>query len=187
MKIAVIGHSGAGKSTLARRLGREYGCPVLHLDKIQFEPGWEERDRAEARRLVQEFMDREKSWIIEGNYSGFWQERRLAEADWILYFNFSRWRCLYQAARRFFRYYGTVREDMADGCIEKMDLEFLVWILWKGRTKKQLYHFRKVLETYPEKAVELKRRRDVDRWLERQREDRKTVRDGGAGRDENKL
>ena len=38
MKIAVMGYSGAGKSTLAKKLGRLYDCPVLYLDRIQFEP-----------------------------------------------------------------------------------------------------------------------------------------------------
>lgn len=45
MKIAVIGYSGAGKSTLAKKAGKLFRCPVLHLDRIQFEPGWKERDR----------------------------------------------------------------------------------------------------------------------------------------------
>ena len=49
MKIAVIGYSGAGKSTLAKKLGKLFRCPVLHLDRIQFEPGWKERDRGEAK------------------------------------------------------------------------------------------------------------------------------------------
>lgn len=48
MKIAVIGYSASGKSTLAARLGEMTGCPVLFLDKVQFLPGWQERDRAEA-------------------------------------------------------------------------------------------------------------------------------------------
>lgn len=50
MKTAVIGYSGAGKSTLAGTLGDIYGCPVLYLDRIQFLPGWEERDREEGCR-----------------------------------------------------------------------------------------------------------------------------------------
>ena len=57
MKIAVIGYSGAGKSTLARELGRRYGCPVLHLDQVQFTAGWAERDRGEALAMVEKFME----------------------------------------------------------------------------------------------------------------------------------
>ena len=85
MKIAVIGYSGAGKSTLAKKLGKLFRCPVLHLDRIQFEPGWKERDRETARRMAEDFLDENENrgWIIDGNYSGLCQERRLKEADLI--------------------------------------------------------------------------------------------------------
>lgn len=83
MKIAVLGYSGAGKSTLSRELGKRYGCPVLHLDQVQFEAGWIERDRGEALSQVEQFMSQE-SWVIDGNYSAFLQERRLEEADCVI-------------------------------------------------------------------------------------------------------
>ena len=170
MKITVIGYSGAGKSTLSGMLSQIYGCPVLYLDRVQFEPGWKERDREEARRQVQEFLDRESSWIIDGNYQAFWQKRRLEEADQILFFDFSRGRCLYQALKRYFGNIGTVRESAADGCEEKIDLEFILWILWKGRTKEKRGHYREILREYPKKCVVLKKRKDVRRWLLRMEE-----------------
>lgn len=49
MKIAVIGYTGSGKSVLAAKLGKIIGCPVLHLDKLQFEAGWKERGEAEGK------------------------------------------------------------------------------------------------------------------------------------------
>ena len=72
VKIAVIGYSGAGKSTLAKKLGKLFRCPVLHLDRIQFEPGWKERDRETARRMAEDFLDENENrgWIIDGNYTG---------------------------------------------------------------------------------------------------------------------
>lgn len=60
MKIAVIGYSGAGKSTLAKKLGKLFRCPVLHLDRIQFEPGWKERDRETAKRMAEDFWMKTK-------------------------------------------------------------------------------------------------------------------------------
>ena len=90
VKIAVIGYSGAGKSTLAKKLGKLFRCPVLHLDRIQFEPGWKERDRETARRMAEDFLDENENrgWIIDGNYTGFSQERRLREADLIIFMNY---------------------------------------------------------------------------------------------------
>lgn len=165
MKTAVIGYSGSGKSTLSGRLSKLYGCPCLYLDRVQFEPGWKERDREEARSLVKAFMDQEVSWVIDGNYEKFWQERRLEEADQILFFNFSRARCLYQALKRYFHYRGTVRKSAADGCEEKMDLEFILWLLRDGRTKERRQHNQDIWNRYREKCVVFHNRKDVTRWF----------------------
>ena len=88
MKVAIIGYSGSGKSTLAGRLGSFYNCPVLYLDKIQFEENWKERDVETAKAIVKDFLDSNGSWIIDGNYTKFFRERRLEEADVIIYMNF---------------------------------------------------------------------------------------------------
>ena len=45
MKIAIIGYSGAGKSTLAKKLSHCYSIPKLHMDTLQFQPGWQDSDR----------------------------------------------------------------------------------------------------------------------------------------------
>ena len=65
VKIAVIGYSGAGKSTLAKKLGKLFRCPVLHLDRIQFEPGWKERDRETAKRIFWMKMKTEAGSLTE--------------------------------------------------------------------------------------------------------------------------
>lgn len=164
MKIAVMGYSGAGKSTLAKELGTLYGCPVLHLDRVQFMPGWEERDRDEARAMVADFTEQD-SWIIDGNYRGFYQDRRLREADRIIYLNFSRLTCLRQAIGRYRTWRGRSRGDMADGCTEKLDAEFVWWILWKGRTRDRRKSHQALCRQYAEKTVILKSRREVERYL----------------------
>lgn len=165
MKIAVIGYSGAGKSTLARALGEEYGIPVLHFDRVHWAPGWQERDREEAHRLVHEFME-QPEWVIDGNYTKFEYQRRLMEADEIVLLLFPRLACFIRAWRRYFRYRGRTRTDMGEGCQEKMDLEFMWWILWKGRTRKKREEFQRVSDQYPEKTVVLRSQREIDRYLE---------------------
>ena len=118
MKIAIIGYSGSGKSTLARTLGACYGAPVLHLDKVQFVPGWQLRDREEAQGLVAAFM-RQDSWVIDGNYAAFFQEERLAAADRIVFMDFPRLACFFRALKRYCKHRNGTRADMAEGCIEK--------------------------------------------------------------------
>ena len=186
MKIAVIGYSGAGKSTLARKLGKLFRCPVLHLDRIQFEPGWKERDRAAAKRMAEEFLDENAKggWIIDGNYTGFSQERRLKEADLIIFMNYPRWICLWQALMRSRIYKGRTRADMADGCIEKMDWEFVWWILHKGRNRKKRCQYREIVERYQEKTVVVKNRRQLRNAMIQvveRRKDRLNSSGGGRG------
>ena len=154
MKIAVLGYSGAGKSTLAKKLGEKYECPVLHLDQVQFIENWRLRDREEAIKIVDEFMAKD-SWVIDGNYSEFALSRRLADADKILFLNVSRWICLWRVWRRFLKNRGFVRESMAPGCLEKLDAEFIRWVLFDGRSKKRRSRFNQIIRMYPEKVLVL--------------------------------
>lgn len=161
MKIAVMGYSGAGKSTLAKKLGSVYDCPILYLDRIQFEPGWKERDREEARRMAEDFLDenQDKGWVIDGNYSGFCQERRLEEADLIIFMDYTRRICLWQAVKRYREYKNITRESMAEGCPEKIDWEFVQWILCDGRDESHSY--KNVKDRYPNKTLVVRNRKQL--------------------------
>ena len=167
MKIAIIGYSGSGKSTLAGQLGEIYNCPVLYLDKIQFEPNWKERDQETAKEMVKIFLDENGSWVIDGNYTSFYRERRMEEADMIVFMNFSRITCLFQAYKRFVTYKGRTREDMATGCIEKLDFEFVKWILFDGRSKEKKDQYAETIRTYNHKVVVLKNRKETDEFLKK--------------------
>lgn len=171
MKIAVIGYSGAGKSTLARELGRRYNCPVLHLDRVNFAPGWQERDRQEALAMVRSVLE-ESSWVIDGNYSNLEHTRRMEEADRILFLDMPRWVCLRQAYRRYRAHRNTTREDMAEGCTEKFDWEFFRWILWDGRAGPRKEQYWRIKQVYPYKLVRLGSRRQVEQYLATQEENR---------------
>ena len=127
MKIAVIGYTGSGKSVLAAKLGKIIGCPVLHLDKLQFEAGWKERGEAEGKMLCEQFLEenKDRGWVIDGNYEKFCQKRRMKEADLIIFMDYPRWICLWQALRRYYRYKGHTRKSMADGCVETVSYTHL--------------------------------------------------------------
>lgn len=169
MKIAILGYSGAGKSTLARQLGGLYHLPVLHLDTVQFLPGWKERPADESRRLVRRFMEENDCWVIDGNYSSFYQLQRLQQAGMIIILNYSRLACLWYALRRYQKNKGRTRADMTPGCPEKLDAAFIRWILWDGRTGAVRRRYRQIALQYPEKLALLKNRRQANRWLAGQR------------------
>jgi len=165
VKIAILGYSGSGKSTLAKKLSELYRAPVLYLDTVQFLPGWELRDREEARSLVRDFLQSNASWVIDGNYGGFLQPERLEQADVILYLNFPRLVCLYRAFKRYLQNKNATRESMADGCAEKIDAEFIWWILRKGRTKATRRHYREMVARYRDKTQVFKNQRQVDAYV----------------------
>ena len=132
MKICVIGYSGSGKSTLAGKLGERYRTDVLYLDRVHWLPNWTMRTREEKTRIVGEFLDTHDEWVIDGNYSKQWFDRRMEEADQILILNFNRFRCLGRVIKRYKTYQGNTRPDMGEGCQEKLDWEFIRWVLWDG-------------------------------------------------------
>ena len=171
MKIAILGYSGSGKSTLARKLSEIHQVPVLYLDTVQFLPGWAERNREEARAMVREFMQTNASWVIDGNYRGFLQAERLEQADVILYLNFPRHVCLWRAIRRYRQHKNATRESMADGCAEKLDAEFVRWILRDGRTSAIRQHYREVAAQYPDKIRTFRNQRQVDAYVHAQEKD----------------
>lgn len=170
MKIAVIGYSGAGKSTLAKRIANEIGLSALHLDQTHFLPNWEEREPEESRQIVRAELAK-PDWVIDGNYPALLWDERLMDADRILWLNYPRIACLCRVIRRNWRYRGRVRDSMAEGCVEKLDLEFVWWILYEGRTFQYRTNYRRAIELYPEKTVILRNDRDTNRYLDWLRSD----------------
>ena len=165
MKIAIMGYSGSGKSTLARKLSEKHNIPVLHFDAVQFLPGWEIRSQEEKARITEAFMNENASWVIDGNYSklSFW--RRVEEADEIVMLLFNRFSCFCRAYRRARIYAGKTRPDMGKGCTEKFDLEFMKWILWKGRSKSTRDLYKGVLTQCGHKVTVIKNQKQLDTYM----------------------
>ena len=166
MKIAIMGHSGSGKSTLAQKLGKLYCLPVLHLDTLQFEENWVERGKDAARAMCRNFMDSHESWIIDGNYTWQFQEERLNNADLIIFLLFNRFNCLLRAYKRYKKYKGVSRPDMAHGCDEKLDFEFVSWILFTSRTPEKQKKRAFLKQKYASKMRIIKNQRQLDRFIE---------------------
>lgn len=63
MKIAIIGYSGSGKSTLAEKLSNYYSIPKLHMDTLQFQPGWQDSDHEWMLTEIKNFLTKHKAWV----------------------------------------------------------------------------------------------------------------------------
>lgn len=133
-KIMIIGSGGAGKSTLARKLGDRLNLPVFHLDAYMWKPNWTLSTREEQKDIQTELMAN-TAWIIDGNYSGT-MDVRIDQADTIIFLDISRRICLYRVIKRYLTHRHTVRPDMAEGCKEKIDREFLQWVWNYPRDKR---------------------------------------------------
>ena len=161
-RIMIIGCGGAGKSTLARQLGAKLNLPVVHLDKLFWRPGWEQISREEFDRHHREALAQEK-WIIDGNYDRTMGERA-KYCDTIIYLDFSRAACMMGVAKRVLTSYGRVRPDMAEGCPERFDLEFIKWI-WDFNKNNREKTYRILNEAEGKETVVLKNRRAVRLFL----------------------
>ena len=165
MKIAILGNSGSGKSTLAKRLAHRYGVPLLYLDTVNFESGWRERSTEEKVRAVARFMENSE-WVIEGNYEKLLLEERLGSANMVLILAFSRRVCVSGALKRWFQHRGTVRESMSNGCVERLDPEFLRWVAFGQFSSGRKARILSIAERYPEKTHVFRTRRELERFMD---------------------
>ena len=164
MKIAIIGYSGSGKSTLAKHLAAKHETDVLYLDTVHWLPGWNTRPKEEKAAIISDFLDSHESWVIDGNYSKFFFERRMEEADQIVFMAFNRFACLYRAHKRYMTHKGRSRESMTEGCNEKLDFEFIKWLLHDGRTKTAKERYANVIKKYGNKVTVIKNQRQLDKF-----------------------
>ena len=132
----IIGFSGCGKSTLARRMGDMLGIEPTHMDALHWLPGWVESSDEHKIELLRPVLQKD-SWIIEGAYRRILWKERLDNADTVIFLDYNRFLCLWRVLKRRIMYSGKTRPDMGEGCPEKIDLEFLKWVVWDGRKKRK--------------------------------------------------
>lgn len=132
----IVGQPGSGKSSLSRALGEVTGLPVIHIDRIHWQPGWVERSRSEKTRLCLEGEAGEQ-WIFEGGHSVTWKSR-LARADLLVWLDRPVGLRTWRVVRRAVTQLGQTRPDMADGCPERLRSlpEFLHYIVTTARSQR---------------------------------------------------
>lgn len=163
MKIQICGFSASGKSTFSKILAKHYNAPVLHLDTIHFGPNWQIIPDDVMDGKIKEFLIND-SWVIDGNYKNA-APIRFEECDLLFYFDFNRFTCIRNAYRRYRKYRHTTRDDMAKGCSETLDLEFINWILFRSRTHKRKQYFKNLQKKYSHKCIVFHNHKQVDEYV----------------------
>ncbi len=100
-KIVIFGNSASGKSTLARTLANRDGLAHLDLDTIAWQAVTppERMPIEESLKLIQQFIQAERQWVVEGCY-GDLLELLLPYASELVFLNLPVALCVENAKNR---------------------------------------------------------------------------------------
>jgi len=130
-RILVLGSSGSGKSIFAQQLGEKLEIEVIHLDSYYWKPNWTATPDQEWEEKISRLLEKDL-WVMDGNYPSS-LPLRMKYADTIIFLDFGSLKCLWRCVRRYFKYKGMNRPELASGCNEKIDKDFLKWIWYYPR------------------------------------------------------
>ena len=162
-KILVIGCCGAGKSTFSKKLQSILNLEIIHLDKYYHKPNWEEPEKAEWEKIVHTLVQK-SSWIMDGNFSGT-MDVRIKSADTIIYLDYPTLKCFWRVIIRIFKYHGVARSDMANGCKEQFNLEFLHFVLTFNSKNRKRFIQKLNLIKDEKKVLVFKTDKQADKFL----------------------
>lgn len=163
-RVLVIGSGGAGKSTFSRRLHELTNLPLIHLDKLYWQPNWVEPTKEEWQETIEKILEKDE-WILDGNFGGT-MELRMNACDTVIWLNLPPSVCVYQALKRVLKYYNKNRPDMGEGCNEKFDWNFLWWI-WTFKRSKSGITLTTLVEKYQDtkNIIRLRSNRETENFF----------------------
>lgn len=161
-RVVVIGSGGSGKSTFSRMLGEVTGLPVVHLDKLYWHPGWVKTPREEWIDIVRRELEKPE-WIMDGNF-GNTRAMRMSAADTIIMLDVPRLTCVYRILKRTLTYREGSRADMAEGCHERFDPEFILWV-WNYPKDGKRRALDEISLLKNKRVVILRNRTEIDAFL----------------------
>lgn len=165
-RVTIVGPSGSGKSTLAKQLGKVFELPAFHMDQQFFNPGWVEKSKEALVGEVNGILDKNEQWIIEGNYSST-LPTRLSKSTHVYFLDYPRRIYVYRVLKRLLLTYGKVREDMAPGCPERIDLSFLKYV-WNFKTQRREKLLKLIQSEIPSNCnlIKFKHPKECEQYLE---------------------
>ncbi|MGJ0639106.1 hypothetical protein [Xenorhabdus bovienii] len=126
-RIVVTGNSpGCGKTYISHIVHKITGLPLYHLDCIFWKKEWKSVTEEEFLGLQDEIVHK-GNWILEGGYVSSLRHRA-THADMVIVIQTGKWQSLWRVIKRRLKS-GGMREDLPEGCKDKVDLGFLVFII----------------------------------------------------------
>lgn len=162
-RILVIGSPGSGKTTLSKTLAEKLNLPLVHLDALYWQEGWQPA----AREVFDGRLDaqlRRPKWIIDGNY-GRTLSMRLHFCDTVIFLDYPRMTCILGVLGRVIRNYGKTRADMGAGCPERFDGAFLRYV-WQFNKKHRGTYRRLMAEQTDKQVLVFQNRRAAARFVQ---------------------
>jgi adenylate kinase family enzyme len=138
---------------------------VIHLDQHFWQPGWVETPKDVWAEHVGALVRRD-AWVMDGNYSGT-LEARAEACDTLIFLDLPRTLCVWRVLKRVMFYRPGRRPDMAAGCHEHFNLDFLLWV-WRypQRTRPKVLALLRAHEA-SKRIVWLRSRAEVAAFLAR--------------------
>ncbi len=125
-RIAVIGCAGSGKTTFSKSIGKLLCQEVTHLDKILWGENWTELSM-DQKLAIQSEATAKPHWIIDGMWCST-LPTRYPHATLVIFLDYKISLCLWRAIKRSIKHHGKQRDDLALGCVEKLDWSFYKYI-----------------------------------------------------------
>jgi adenylate kinase family enzyme len=132
------------------------------MDQLNWRPGWVESSKDEIREKLADIVSQDR-WLIDGTYGGTLAER-LERADTVVYLDYPIRLCVTRLLTRIWIYRGRTRPDMTEGCPERFDLEFLLYLMrWNSgprlRTEARL-------KGHEGKVIRLRSPDELQHWMD---------------------
>lgn len=167
-KVAIIGNAGSGKSTLTKKMQHILQLPVYHLDQYFWKPHWT-RPNPEEYKIVHDAICDQDEWIIDGMNLRL-LEYRIQKADSIIFLDIPRYKCFWRIFKRTITYYGRETPSSAQQCPERLNKEFVQFLMWVWNFKvKYKPRIVELLNCYKDtkKIYTLSTQGDIDHYLQK--------------------
>lgn len=162
-RLAIIGSPGSGKSTIGSIIANRLDRPCIHLDTKMWQANWQLPTEQERTSIHDQLISGDR-WIIEGSWFGHIADR-LDRATAVIWLDYSTGVCMRGVLGRCLSNRGRQTPYLADGCVEKIDWNFLCYTMRYRRQRRP--DLLNMLNLHQDKLLTFTTRRQASAWVDR--------------------